>query len=103
MNIDLELREILENILNDAHNTKNLGTKYDTWQRLEKHNSLKSFKDFVIGDINGQLRCGYSTYNGKKESDLEKEENKFLDETLIQRVYGIEPVIDEFIEKNNKK
>jgi hypothetical protein len=102
MNIDLELRAMLDEVLCEAHTEENLKRKYVTWQKL-KHNGLTSFKDFVIGDLNGQMKFCYTTYNGKTESELEDIEQEFLDETLIQRVYGLEPVIEDFLSNNEVK
>ena len=103
MNIDLELREILDEVLCEAHTEETLKRKYVTWQKLWKHNCLTSFKDFVIGDLNGQMKLCYATYNGKTESELKDIEQEFLDETLIQRVYGLESVIEDFLSNNEVK
>lgn len=100
MNIDLELREILDKIINDAHSVKNLRAKFNTWKKLKEHNSLNSFNDFVIGDLNGQIKCSYATYNGKMESELENTDKEFLDKMLLRRVYGLKPVINDFLEKD---
>lgn len=68
MNIDLELREMLDEVLYEAHTEENLKIKFVTWQKLGKHNGLTSFKDFVIGDLNGQMKFCYTTCNGETES-----------------------------------
>ncbi len=101
MNIDLELREILDEILDDSTKNENLDGLYSTWLYLKSEDELASFKDFVFGFINGSLLNAYSCYNGRKSSEIQGKERKFLNELLFQRLYGLEYLIDKFNNKAN--
>lgn len=101
MYIDLELREIIDDVLNDSVEEKCLRAQYQTWLEIKERNHLNSFKDFVIEDLNGSLRVAYATYNGMKGSDLNDEERSHLNDLLIRKIYRLEPTIEKFIDNKN--
>jgi hypothetical protein len=100
MRIDLELREIIDEVLDDSVNKKHLEAQYKTWYNLQENNGLTSLKDFLIGGLNGSLNYLFATYHGKKASMIEEDEQGFLNEILKHRVYGLESAIDSFCHKN---
>lgn len=55
----------------------------------------------MIGDLNGFLRVAYATYNGMKGSDLNDDERSHLNDLLIRKIYGLEPIIEKFIHNKN--
>jgi hypothetical protein len=100
MTIDLELREILDEVLDNAINKKHLKSQYDSWSLINENNGLKSFKDFVIGNLNGHVYCSYASYHGKQVSMINEEEQELLNKLIIRRLYGLEPAISSFCENN---
>ena len=99
MNIDLELREILDKVLVDSMEIKNLEALLITWKGLRSEGNLVSFKDFVFGNINSSLLNSYSTYHGKNVSDLTNEEREELDQLIFHRIYGLESIIEKYSSK----
>ncbi len=73
MTIDLELREILDKVLENAINEKHFEALYNSWRLINENNGLKSFKDFVFGNLNGQVYNSYATYHGKQVSKIDEE------------------------------
>ncbi|MBD3207167.1 hypothetical protein GF319_12600 [Candidatus Bathyarchaeota archaeon] len=101
MGIDLELREIIDDVIKDSVDEKCLRAQYETWLEIKERNYLNSFRDFVIGDLNGFLRVAYATYNGMKGSDLNDDESSHLNNLLIRKIYGLEPIIEKVIHNKN--
>jgi hypothetical protein len=100
MNIELELREILDKVLVDSMEVKNLDALKTTWREIKNEGKLESFKDFVFGHINGILLNAYSTYQGKQVSELSTEERRDLDQLLFQRLYGLKCELDKYDSSN---
>jgi hypothetical protein len=101
MNIDSELREILDDSFDDCFKGDNLDAFYSTWIMLRQESELSSFKDFVFGNINGSTLTLYATYKGKNISELRPEERKGLDQLLLKRIYGLTSILDNYLEKSN--
>jgi hypothetical protein len=96
MNIDLELREILDDVLDDYIKNETLDGLYSTWLYLKGEDGLASFKDFVFGFISGSLFNAYSCYNGRNSSDIQEKEREYLNKLLFNRHYDLEYLFDKF-------
>ena len=79
---------------------KNISKHYNSWRLINENNGLKSFKNFVFGNLIGHVYNSYATYHGKQVSKIDEEEQELLNKLIIRRLYGIEPSLSSFCEKH---
>ncbi len=89
--IDL-LDDFLEGITAEAY----LNQSWTTWSRKRDADSLGSFNDFVLGNLNGSIISLYSSYNGKNIIELMDDEYEELRKMLLDSYNGLEKKIEMF-------
>jgi hypothetical protein len=94
-----ELQDSLEEILEDTVNEKHLDHLYSIWLRLDESGDFGTFKAFAAGNFAGAMIFLYSSYEGKKISDLDEKEIKVLTHRILGYYHDLKPLINSYVEK----
>ena len=94
-----ELQDSLEEILEDTANEKHLDHLYRIWLRLDENGDFGTFKAFAAGNFAGAMIFLYSSYEGKKISNLDKREIKDLTHRILGYYYDLKPMINDYVTK----
>ncbi len=94
-----ELQDSIDEILEDTVNKNHLDHLYRIWLRLEESGDFGTFKAFAAGNFAGAMIFLYSSYEGKKISELDEKEIRVLTHRILGYYYDLKPLINSYIEK----
>jgi hypothetical protein len=100
MDFDSHLAALLDENIEYFYDKGYLNQLWMTWSKQRKESNLVSFRDFVFGTLNGSILSLYSSYNGKRATELESSEYDELRRLLITRYEGLERELQRFQAKN---
>jgi hypothetical protein len=97
--MDDEIQDFIHDITKDMVSDTFLDQIKKTWNKLVSKADKNFFEAFIAGNLSGALLFFYSSFEGKKVSNLSEEEMKDLNQWIINYYAGIRPKIIQYIEK----